>query len=105
MVHSLGLKGYILTNRGRHGGIRLAHPAKDILIGSVVRATEPDFDLLECFNPETDKCVVSSACKLKGVIFNAQSSFLNVLDQYTLADMIAPKSGSAFKSIPIKQRA
>lgn len=102
VVHSLGLKGYILTNRGRHGGIKLALPAKDILIGSVVRSTEPDFDLLECFNPETDQCVVSASCKLKGVIFNAQSSFLGVLDQYTLADMMSSPKANAFKSIPIK---
>ena len=100
VVHSLGLKGYILTNRGRHGGIKLALPAKDIPIGSVVRSTEPDFDLLECFNPETDKCVVSASCKLKGVIYNAQSSFFGVLDRYTLADMMS--TPRAFKSIPIK---
>ena len=105
VVHSLGLKGYILTNRGRPGGIRLALPAKDIPIGSVVRSTEPDLDLLECFNPATDQCVVSASCKLKGVIYNAQSSFLGVLDQYTLADMVGSsrKGKTTFKSIPIKQ--
>ena len=103
VVHNLGLNGYILTTRGRHGGLQLAHPAKDILIGEVVRSTEPDFDLLECFNPATDQCVITSSCKLKGVIFNAQASFLGVLDKYTLAD-IAKKSKKAFpsfKSIPI----
>ena len=103
VVHNLGLKGYILTTRGRNGGLKLAHPAKEILIGEVVRSTEPDFDLLECFNPATDKCVITRSCSLKGVIFNAQASFLGELDKYTLADIAktSKKKMSSFKSIPI----
>ena len=103
VVHNLGLKGYILTTRGRNGGLRLAHPAKEILIGNVVRATEPDLDLLECFNPATDQCVITRSCSLKSVLFNAQATFMGVLDQYTLADLSkAPKKTiAAFKSIPI----
>ncbi len=103
VVHQLGLNGYILTTRGRHGGIKLARPAKEIPIGAVVRSTEPDLDLLECFNPATDRCVISRSCSLKGVLFNAQTSFLGILDKYTLAD-IAKTSRDvlpAFKSIPI----
>jgi Rrf2 family nitric oxide-sensitive transcriptional repressor len=103
VVHNLGLKDYILTTRGRHGGLKLARPAKEILIGAVVRATEPDFDLLECFNPKTDHCVITRSCSLKSVIFNAQAAFLGELDKYTLADMAnAPKKAlPSFKSIPI----
>ena len=103
VVHNLGLKGYILTARGRSGGLRLARPANDILIGEVVRSTEPDFDLLECFNPATDHCVITRTCTLKAVLFNAQANFLGVLDQYTLADMTkAPKKTlPELKSIPI----
>jgi Rrf2 family nitric oxide-sensitive transcriptional repressor len=103
VVHNLGLNGYILTTRGRNGGLKLARPAKEILIGEVVRSTEPDFDLLECFNPATDQCVVTRSCSLKTVIFNAQAGFMSVLDKYTLAD-IAKASRKAmpyFKSIPI----
>ena len=103
VVHNLGLNGYILTTRGRNGGLRLAHPAKEILIGDVVRSTEPDLDLLECFNPATDQCVITRSCSLKSVLFNAQATFMGVLDQYTLADLSkAPKKTiAAFKSIPI----
>jgi Rrf2 family nitric oxide-sensitive transcriptional repressor len=103
VVHNLGLNGYLQTTRGRNGGLKLARPAKEILIGEVVRSTEPDFDLLECFNPVTDQCVITRSCSLKGVLFNAQASFLGILDKYTLAD-ISKASGKAlpsFKSIPI----
>ena len=103
VVHNLGLNGYVLTTRGRNGGIRLARAAKDIAIGDVVRSTEPDFDLLECFNPATDQCVISRSCSLKSVLFNAQKNFLDVLDQYTLADIAkaSRKAFASFKSIPI----
>jgi Rrf2 family nitric oxide-sensitive transcriptional repressor len=105
VVHNLGLSGYIVTARGRNGGLKLARPAKEIMVGEVVRATEPDFDLLECFNPATDQCAITSSCSLKSVIFKAQSSFLGELDKYTLADITkaSNKSIAAFKSIPIVQ--
>lgn len=101
VVHNLGLNGYIQTTRGRRGGLKLARPANEILIGKIVRSTEPDFDLLECFNPVTDHCIVTNACSLKGVFFKARSGFLSVLDQYTLADMAVAPAKSSFKSIPI----
>lgn len=103
VVHNLGLSGYVLTTKGRNGGLKLAHPAKKIVVGDVVRSTEPDFDLLECFNPATDKCVISRSCGLKSVIANAQVEFLNVLNKYTLADIAkeSMKTNSSFKSIPI----
>jgi Rrf2 family transcriptional regulator, nitric oxide-sensitive transcriptional repressor len=103
VVHNLGLKGYILTTRGRNGGIKLARAAKEILIGEVVRSTEPDFDLLECFDPATDQCVITRSCSLKSLLFNAQKNFLGVLDAYTLADIAktSRKAFASFKSIPI----
>jgi Rrf2 family nitric oxide-sensitive transcriptional repressor len=105
VVHNLGLSGYIVTARGRNGGLKLARPSKEIMVGEVVRSTEPDFDLLECFNPATNQCVITSSCSLKFVIFNAQVSFLGELDKHTLADItkVSNKTSDTFKSIPIVQ--
>lgn len=105
VVHNLGLKGYISTSRGRNGGIRLARAARDISVGEVVRSTEPDFDLLECFNPVTNKCVITPSCTLKSVLINAQATFIGTLDKYSLADLSKrPRdAGSTFKSIPVVQ--
>jgi Rrf2 family transcriptional regulator, nitric oxide-sensitive transcriptional repressor len=102
VVHELGLSGYIHTTRGKHGGMRLARPAEQIVIGEVVRHTEPDFDLLECLNPETDQCVITNVCRLKSVLAEARDTFLDELDRYTLADLTTRSAQSAdFKSIPI----
>lgn len=103
VVHELGLSGYILTSRGKHGGIRLARPAEQIVIGAVVRETEPDFILLECFDAATDQCVITKSCSLKFAIFEAHAAFISTLDKYTLADAAktAKKSSPSFKSIPV----
>ena len=103
VVHNLGLQGYIVTTRGKNGGLKLAHPANEIVIGDVVRKMEPDFELLECFNETTDHCVITRSCMLKSVLFSARDNFLAQLDQYTVADAIKPsaKPSPAFKSIPV----
>jgi Rrf2 family nitric oxide-sensitive transcriptional repressor len=104
VVHELGLSGYIHTTRGKHGGIRLARSPAHIVIGEVVRKTEPDFALLECLNPDADRCVITNVCKLKSVLTDARDTFLGQLDRYTLADltMHTLRSSPAFKSIPIQ---
>lgn len=104
VVHNLGINGFISTSRGKHGGIKLARPAQEISVGEVVRHTEPDFDLLECFNPETDQCVITKSCNLKFVLFEARNAFLEILDRHTLADVAAKvPSPAEFRSIPILQ--
>lgn len=92
VTHQLGQLGYIETIRGRGGGIRLAKPADEIGIGEVVRQTEEDFHLVECFNPESNLCKIASACQLKGVLHEALLAYLAVLDQYTIADFLQNKN-------------
>ncbi|MCF6284861.1 MAG: Rrf2 family transcriptional regulator [Candidatus Hydrogenedentes bacterium] len=87
VVHNLGKLGYITTTRGRQGGLRLAMPPEQINIGEVVRKTEPNFNLVECFDREKNQCVITPACKLMGILGEAFQAFTDVLDQYTLADM------------------
>ncbi len=87
VVHNLGLIGFVQTTRGKYGGIRLAKDAGLISIGDVIRKTEPDLNLLECFDPRTDHCTITKGCRLKTVLFDAKSVFMAELDRYTLADV------------------
>jgi len=83
--------GYLSAVRGRSGGLRLARPAEDIVLGEVVRATEPDFALVECF-VTGNQCVITKCCRLQGVLREALEQFLDVLDRRTLADIaLRPK--------------
>jgi Rrf2 family nitric oxide-sensitive transcriptional repressor len=103
VVHNLGLLGYISTSRGKKGGIKLACPANEITISEVVKKTEPDMDLLECFNAKTDNCTISRTCRLKSMIFDGRSAFLDVLDRYTLADAAKPSVSSKPVYVNISQ--
>lgn len=120
IIHQLGQLGYIDSVRGKNGGIRLARAPKDINLGVLIKQIEPDFALVECFattlandnssqnNEATQKglpitlieesknaasvgCVISPACQLKAVFFEALNAFINVLERYTLADIINNK--------------
>ena len=88
VVHNLALEGYILSVRGRGGGIKLNKKPEDINIGELVRKTEEHFNLVECFNPETNTCPIIGKCGLQSVLGQALFAYLNVLDQYTLKDII-----------------
>ena len=85
----LGELGVVESVRGRGGGLRLARDPVEINIGWLVRRTEPDFHLVECFDPATNTCPIAPACMLLRVLHDAQAAFLRVLDQHTLADFLA----------------
>lgn len=91
VTYDLGQYGFIETIRGRGGGIRLAMEPESINIGAVVRKTEEDFHLVECFNPDNNLCKISADCRLKGVLAEALKAYLHVLDQYYLSDVLLSK--------------
>lgn len=88
VVHYLGQQGYIETLRGKGGGIRLALSPDVINIGVLIRQTEQNSILVECFNPESSQCRILPACRLAGVLTEAQEAFYQVLEKYTLADLM-----------------
>jgi Rrf2 family nitric oxide-sensitive transcriptional repressor len=87
VVFRLNQLGFIQSTRGKNGGIELAQKPEDISIGEVVRALEPHFDLLECFNSETNTCPLAGPCRLQHALTKARDAFLAQLDELTLADM------------------
>ncbi|HEX3991545.1 MAG TPA: Rrf2 family transcriptional regulator [Acetobacteraceae bacterium] len=91
VVHQLGMAGDIETIRGRNGGLRLNRPADAINLGTVVRRTEEDMDLVSCFDGSA-VCAISEICVLQAVLHEALAAFLAVLDRFTLADLVAPRA-------------
>ncbi len=86
VVHQLGRLGLIRTIRGRGGGLRLGMAPERIVIGQVVRQTEDDLALVECF--ASGACLITAPCRLKHALGEALGAFLAVLDGYTLADLL-----------------
>lgn len=88
----LGKLGYISTVRGRAGGISLALPPEEINIGTIVRQMEDSLAVVECMGSTGGTCIISPACRLKGVVRKALNAFLSVFDSYTLADIAGNQS-------------
>lgn len=87
VTHLLAQAGLVETQRGRGGGMRLARPAATITLGEVVRLTETDFALVDCFSGAA-ACRFDGACGLAGVLDGALAAFLETLDRRTLADVL-----------------
>ncbi|MAW81466.1 MAG: BadM/Rrf2 family transcriptional regulator [Parvularcula sp.] len=79
--------------RGRAGGLRLARKPGDISLGSIARPLEAGSALVECFPGGAGACRITSACKLKGVLAEAQEAFFTVLDTYSLEDLVRRNPG------------
>lgn len=91
VVNQLTRAGYLKAIRGRSGGLALAKRPNAIRLGDVIRATEPDFALVECFTADNE-CLITPRCRLRGALNKALTAFIQTLDGYTLADLIlSPK--------------
>ena len=100
VVYQLGLSGIVETVRGRNGGLRLKREPEQINIGALVRETETDFYMAECFDRSNNSCPLTPDCKLKSSLGEATQAYLAVLDKLTLRDLL-PKDAPADGAVPI----
>lgn len=115
IVMTLAAHGWLETTRGRGGGLRLQKPAQQIVLGDVIRQTETDFDMVECFNADMNACRLDGSCRLKSTLKEALRQYLKVLDGVTLADLVGQSPAKhlegkgvdalSIKPIEIKRRA
>ena len=84
----LAESGVIEAVRGRKGGMRLAMAPAEINIGWLVRRTEPDMALVECFDHGSDTCPITTECRLRKALKDALRAFLAVLDEHTVHDLL-----------------
>lgn len=86
VVHHLGKLGYVQTTRGKNGGICLAREPEDMGVGDVIRNMEHSLKIVDCQSPST--CPILPVCLLPSILGKAGEAFLNVLDQYTIRQLI-----------------
>lgn len=104
VVHGLAKRGYVATSRGRGGGLKLARPPEQICIGAVVRDTEDDMALTECF-AAGNTCPIAGPCGLQSLLREALEAFLAVLDRHTLDDLLWPHGMALMARLGIEARA
>lgn len=105
IVTDLGRLGVLETIRGHGGGLRLLKDPAQIRVGDVVRASETDFRLVECFDPATSRCTLTPSCRLKGAFDAALRAYFKELDGITLADLVEPSSVPASgRTVSLRRR-
>ena len=105
IVNDLARQGVLETLRGRGGGLRLLKDPAHIRVGDVVRRSETDFRLVECFDDRTNACTLSATCRLKGLFGDALQAYFDKLDSATLADIAGPADeGQRSIAGPVRRR-
>jgi len=96
VVHRLGQIGWIQTQRGRNGGLRLSSPPSEIRIGDVIRQMEGDAPLIDCDGLD---CTLAGGCGLRGALGAAQRAFYESLNRHTLADVTKPPTSGKIATL------
>jgi Rrf2 family nitric oxide-sensitive transcriptional repressor len=97
IANMLTRAGYLKAVRGRSGGLMLGKRPEKIRLGDVIRITEPDFALVDCF-ASGGRCLIMRRCRLRGALNEALAAFLDVVDRYTLADLALRPKDFGFKT-------
>ncbi|RMF38253.1 MAG: Rrf2 family transcriptional regulator [Alphaproteobacteria bacterium] len=85
----LAREGFVEATRGRGGGLRLARPADEIMIGDVLRRSEACSGLVECLRPGAEvRCVLAPVCGLSPILAEAEEAFFARLDRRSIADAV-----------------
>ena len=92
VTHRLSQLGYIQSVKGKGGGIKLAENAISLKLGDLVKTLEPNMDIVECFNRDTNTCRITGTCQLKHYLFDANKAFVASLNNHTLADTVKNKN-------------
>ncbi|NIP17044.1 MAG: Rrf2 family transcriptional regulator [Xanthomonadales bacterium] len=102
VVSLLTRMGYLKAQRGPGGGIRLARPPEQINLADVIKDTEEDLVMVECFDEEGN-CIITPVCKLQHIIGEALGAYIRTMRAYTLDDLLDPqKSLTELLEIPEK---
>ena len=88
VINKLGQTGFVFTQRGRNGGIKLERPPEQIIIGDVFRQFESEVPLAECFADVDNTCPLVDACRLRLAIGDAAEAFYAHLDGITLDALV-----------------
>lgn len=88
IVNKLAKTEYIISLKGRNGGLRLGVEPKEINLGNVLVLTEENLNLVSCMG-NSDMCpLIKDDCKLKVVISKSLNTFIKEMGKYTLEDIL-----------------
>jgi len=95
LIKTLAKTGFVVTNRGPHGGVRLAKPPSAIRVGQVIRAIEPRFKACGPIDAMLSDAPVSAVEReLDRTIGLGIAAFMETLDKTSIAMLVAKTSAA-----------
>lgn len=91
ILMQLKAAGYLESRRGKHGGYLLARPPENICIGQVIRLIDGPLAPIACVSQtayERCSCPDEEHCGLRMLMLDVRNAITNILDRYTLADVV-----------------
>ena len=96
ILQPLTKAGLIESVRGRNGGIRLGRAADKISLLDVVKVTEDNFAMAECFENDASECPLVDSCGLNAALRKALGAFFEVLAGYSIEDLVKSRPSINF---------
>ncbi|SDO92328.1 Rrf2 family transcriptional regulator [Lentzea jiangxiensis] len=100
VVSQLQHLGVVVARRGRGGGLALAGTGRSTSVGWLVRELEGVGDVVDCEGEVS--CPLSSACRLRRALRQAQEAFYASLDPLRVEDLVADPTGPVLLSLQLK---
>jgi len=91
VMQQLREAGYVESERGKHGGYRLAKADSQIRIGEIVRLIDGPLAPIGCVSQtayEPCNCPDEAHCGLRMLMLDVRNAIAAILDRYTLADVV-----------------
>ncbi|MEG0847449.1 MAG: Rrf2 family transcriptional regulator [Niameybacter sp.] len=88
VIHKLAKTDYLVSIKGRTGGLKLGLRPEEINLGEVLRIAEDNLCIVECIKNEMNCNFMTKECRLKGIIQESLEQFIEVFSRYTLQDIL-----------------
>jgi FeS assembly SUF system regulator len=100
VLKALASANMVLSQRGAHGGYRLARPLTAISVADVIAAVDGPIALTACVEGGAGGCDVQNMCAVKGRWDLVNDAIRNALLGITLAEMRSASVPPAFRAQP-----
>lgn len=88
IVHKIAKTEYIISTKGRKGGLKLGMDPNEINLGKILIITEDNLNTSICFSSARHECAINSTCKLKSILKDALTSFIDEMGKHTLQELL-----------------
>ena len=90
VLKTLSQAGFVRSVRGARGGYRLALPAKELTLKTLVEAVEGPWRLVRCVpraSEAAERCELSRTCPIRAPVHKLHQKLRSFLDSMTIAEL------------------